>query len=70
MPKQKFRVFVWNSLFGEHLARDYSSYKELCMYLERLGAYNRSHNLNFYWSVYRRDFKNKEWVYMGGFDHA
>ncbi len=68
MIKEKYCVIVWDSVFGLHPNKYLYSYKDLCEYIER---YNDNHiGVKFLYSVYRRDFKNKKWVYMGGFDHA
>lgn len=69
MSRQRFVVLVTDSLMGVHPRHEFTSYSSLHEYLERLDALNRQYSgqITFYWSVFRRDFKNKEWVYIGGF---
>lgn len=72
MSRQKYVVLVSDSLMGVHPRHYFMTYNELLEYLDRLDNLNRKYSgeITFYWSVYRRDFKAKEWVYMGVFDHV
>ena len=70
--KEKYVVLVSDSLMGVHLRHYFTRYGDLREYLNRLDGLNEKYRgeIIFYWSVYRRDFKNKKWIYMGGFDYA
>ena len=67
--KNKYVVLVSDSLMGVHPKHYFTSYSFLREYLERLDALNRQYSgeITFYCTVYHRDFKNKEWVCIGGF---
>lgn len=66
--REKYCVIVWDSFLGGCTKKYFTLYDDLCGYLNRLDGMNCSTGMHFLWSVYSRDFKNKKWVYIGGFD--
>lgn len=68
---RNYCIRVYDSLIGTHPMRYFTHYGDLRNFIDKLENLNMKYHgdIIYYWLAYRRDYENKKWDYIGGFNH-